>query len=54
MDCITIIVIFYTILHFIMPNVSYISSKENKVSRMVLKMAETQVTAKLSDNTSKF
>lgn len=31
-----------------------ISSKENKVNRMVLKMAETQVNAKLSDNTSKF
>lgn len=27
------------------------SSKENKVNRMVLKMAETQVNAKLSDNT---
>lgn len=31
-----------------------ISSKENTVNRMVLKMAETQVNAKLSDNTSKF
>lgn len=31
-----------------------ISSKEDKVNRMVLKMAETQVNAKLSDNTSKF
>lgn len=33
--------------------VFYTSSKENKVNRMVLKMAETQVNAKLSDNTSK-
>lgn len=36
-----------------MKTVFYISSKENKVNRMVLKMAETQVNAKLSDNTSK-
>lgn len=31
-----------------------ISLKENKVNRMVLKMAEIQVNVKLSDNISKF
>lgn len=31
-----------------------ISLKEDKVNRMVLKMAEIQVNVKLSDNTSKF